>query len=113
LPTPPEVSGIVARRPLLRKHLRALGSGSLEELGFESAREKLTVLLTGFATEDSLANGLRHAATRFFCPGREDWEAVPLPAALNWLYYPMRPGRLALKWIGRFLHLGQGKGRAP
>ncbi len=37
---------------------------------------------------------------------REDWDAVALPGRLTWLYYLLRPGRLAIKWLKRIPHPG-------
>ncbi len=53
-----------------------------------------------FATEDRRVDGLRHLAARFLAPSPEDWATVALPARLEWLFPLLRPGRLALKWLG-------------
>jgi len=38
---------------------------------------------------------------RFFRPGPEDWDSLALPGWAEWLYYLLRPPRLALKWLKR------------
>jgi hypothetical protein len=43
---------------------------------------------------------LRCLAEIVFVPRLADRQAVALPASLGFLYYPLRPLRLALKWIG-------------
>jgi len=112
LPVPAAISEIVDRGRRLEAHLRFLDAASLAEGQSESARRRLAVLLHWFATEDSPIAGLRHAATRFLCPGREDWDAIALPRRLSWLYYLLRPGRLAIKWLRHLAHHGPKTSRA-
>jgi hypothetical protein len=106
LPAPPAISEILARSKALQAHLRFVGTASPTAARSESAGRSLAILMDWFATEDSPMAGLRHGATRFLCPGREDWEAIALPRCLTWLYYPLRPGRLVVKWMKRLLRIG-------
>jgi hypothetical protein len=64
-------------------------------------RTELARLAWRFATEDSIAAAVWHAATRFFRPSPEDWEWIALPAGMFWLYRLLRPARLAVKWAKR------------
>ncbi len=45
-----------------------------------------------------LGGGVRYAARLTFSPTDEDWEAVPLPRPLHFLYYLVRPARLVWKY---------------
>ena len=58
-------------------------------------------MLWSIVTEDSAGASAQHAALRFFRPGPEDWRTVALPAGADWLYWVLRPPRLALKWAKR------------
>ena len=51
-------------------------------------------------SEDRVPAALSHLAVRLLRPGPEDWAALQLPDRLHWLYWPLRPVRLALKWGG-------------
>ena len=57
--------------------------------------------------EDRALDRLRFALNRLFAPTAEDWESVDLPRGLSWLYYPLRPLRLAAKWAKRVLMAGR------
>jgi len=48
----------------------------------------------------TLRGRLRCLAEIVFVPRLADSQAVALPASLSFLYYPLRPLRLALKWTG-------------
>jgi hypothetical protein len=47
---------------------------------------------------------LRYVARIAFTPTSRDWEIVTLPSGLMPLYYPLRMGRLAAKYLSRFVH---------
>ena len=67
-------------------------------------------LMWSFASEDRLVTCLSLAARRLCQPGPEDWTSYSLPRGLEWLYGPLRPARLALKWSGRLLSGLRGGG---
>jgi hypothetical protein len=81
------------------------------------ARSELAHLWWSFASEDHLSAVLGHAFRRLIQPGPEDWATYSLPGRLEWLYGPLRPPRLALKWLSRLFRGGKktqrpgGKGR--
>lgn len=99
--TPAEVAAAVARDAAARRLLRSLGPETLERGRSADTEPRLDMLTWRFSTEDSLAAGLTHAATRFFRPGPEDWEWFALPRGARWLYRVLRPARLAAKWAKR------------
>ena len=103
LPVPSDVAQALARDALGRALVRSLRPDTLDRTLTGSPLRHLGLLRWRFATEDSLAAGLGHAALRFFRPGPEDWRSLRLPAAMRWLYYPLRPARLGFKWVGRLL----------
>jgi hypothetical protein len=47
---------------------------------------------------DRLRDRVRHCLDLAMTPTLEDWESVPLPASLSFLYYLTRPIRLARKY---------------
>jgi Uncharacterised nucleotidyltransferase len=49
---------------------------------------------------------VRYFATILFAPKLPDLEFVRLPPSLGWLYYVLRPVRLAGKWSCHFLRIG-------
>jgi hypothetical protein len=103
LAVPGEVTEALARDALGRDLVRSLRPDTLDRRLKASPLRHLGLLRWRFATEDSLARGLGHAALRFFRPGPEDWDSLGLPRALSWLYYPLRPARLGVKWLGHLL----------
>jgi hypothetical protein len=103
LPVPGEVAKALFLDALARALVRSLRPDTLDRGLMASPRRHLGLLRWRFATEDSLAAGLGHATVRFFRPGPEDWQSLRLPAAVWWLYYPLRPARLGLKWVGHLL----------
>ncbi len=103
LAVPGEVTEVLAQDTLGRALVRSLRPDTLDGRLKASPLRHLSLLRWRFATEDSLAGGLGHATVRFFRPGPEDWASVRLPPALSWLYYPIRPARLGVKWVGHLL----------
>ena len=108
LTTPPEILDGIAGDSVARAYVRFLETDSSSGPSKVAGRD-LAGLVTRFATEDSLLASMRHALIRLFYPGREDWEAFALPSSLRWLYYILRPGRLALKWSRRLLQSIPGR----
>jgi hypothetical protein len=101
LEIPSEIEEALARDSVARALVRSLEEDSLDRGSPKDRRRRLTAISWRSATEDSLANGLRHAAVRFFRPGPEDWEALALPPRAEWLHYLLRPFLLAVKWAKR------------
>jgi len=97
--TPPDIRAVLAEDGTASKLVASLEPSSVGQGGPMGPRRRLASLLWGFATEENGWLGFRHAATRFFRPGPEDWAAVALPPGFQWLYYPLRPPRLAGKWL--------------
>lgn len=104
LELPGEVAGAIERDATARALLRSLRPDSLSRSAASSGRGELVHLLWVFATEDSIAAGLWHGFTRLFRPGPADWATLGLPRYMEWLYYMIRPFRLAGKWVRRLLH---------
>ncbi len=100
---PAEIQVALDRDRIARLYLRHLKPAFLDKRYQKTAWEDLVRLLMRFCTEDSVLLSLRHATVRIFTPGPEDWESYSLPARLTWLYYPLRPARLAVKWLKRLL----------
>jgi Uncharacterised nucleotidyltransferase len=98
LSVPTEVAQALAGDAMGRALIRSLGPGTLDRDAPRGAGRHLALLFWRFATEDSLAAGVWHGTTRLFSPGPEDWEGLALPPRMAWLYYPLRPVRLAVKW---------------
>jgi len=67
------------------------------------SREDLEQLIWNLSTEDRLVASVGHGLRRLFQPGPGDWASYSLPKGLRWLYGPLRPVRLALKWSRRLL----------
>ena len=101
LEPPQEIAQAVACDRMARALLRSLAPNTLDRGRPASAETQLARLTWRFATEDSVAAAMWHAATRFFRPGPEDWDWVSFPVGLSWLYRPLRPARLAVKWARR------------
>ena len=101
LPLPPELARALGQDWYSRALLRWLGPATIERGAGEGGRAELTDLAWTIVTEDSIPRALEHAAVRAFRPHTGEWEAVALPAGAEWLYYPLRPLRLALKWLRR------------
>ena len=98
-PLPAEVRGALARDAVSRALLGSLGPESLaagERQGIGG--EHLVYLTWTVSAEDSLRAGIEHAVLRAFRPGPEDWQSLTLPKDAEWLYWILRPPRLALKW---------------
>lgn len=104
---PPEVLAVLSRDAVARRLVRSLGPETLE---FErSPGDSLAKIGWNITSEDTLGAIGRHAVDRFTRPGPEDWDCFSLPAWLEWLYYPLRPIRLMVKWTARLLRF-PGKG---
>jgi hypothetical protein len=50
---------------------------------------------------------VRALAVDVFVPTYPDWEAIQLPQAAHWLYWVIRPSRLAWKYLTRIVRAGQ------
>ena len=66
--------------------------------GRRRALAHLATLWWRFRSEDRGRDALDHLVMRGLTPGPEDWDAVRLPAQLEWLYWPLRPARLLAKY---------------
>lgn len=98
---PAAVTEALDRDRTARSLVRSLDPGSLAPGSSGGPRRELTAKFWRFATEDSEAAAIWHGAVRFFLPGPEDWAWLSLPAWAGWLYYVLRPFRLAVKWTKR------------
>lgn len=77
--------------------------GSLQPQGLvaaipEGLRGRVGLLRWQAAGEDSRLDGLRYLLARLLAPTAEDWERFALSSQKEWVYYLLRPGRLAVKW---------------
>ena len=52
---------------------------------------------------------VRYFSSIVFAPRPADLDFLRLPPALGFLYYVLRPPRLACKWSWRFLRAGLGR----
>jgi hypothetical protein len=103
IPIPREISEQLSRDPIGRALLRSLRPDTLDSSFAGRGRRELELLFWVFATEDSIVRVLWHGLVRVFRPGPADWAIVTLPPALNWLYWPLRPFRLTVKWAKRLM----------
>ena len=101
LPLPTELARVLGRDWYSRALLVWLGPATIERGAGEGGRTELTDLAWTIVTEDSIPRALEHAAVRSFRPHTGEWEALALPAGAEWLYYLLRPLRLAVKWLRR------------
>lgn len=56
------------------------------------------------AIKDRFPDKLRHVLNLIFLPSRQDWRYFSLPVNLSFLYYPLRPVRLAREAGAAWLH---------
>jgi hypothetical protein len=112
LETPPAIQAAMAVDSVARGLLRSLKPDELQKGSALGPRRELARLFWGFATEDRFLLGLEHAATRFFRPGPEDWNAFALPRGTQWLYYTLRPVRVVGKWVGSLFRTRRGSNGA-
>ena len=99
LPLPPEVAEALAQDRYSRVLLGWLGPATIER-GPAPERWKGAGRPRVDGGDGGLdPRALEHAAVRAFRPHIGEWEAVALPAGAEWLYYLLRPLRLALKWV--------------
>jgi hypothetical protein len=109
LPVPDAVRDGLRTDALARALVASLRPDSLSESRTRSRSRQLTVLLWNAVTEDALLTAVEHGALRALRPGPEDWESYALPAGMSWLYWPLRPLRLAVKWARRALAAAAGR----
>ena len=95
---PAEVRRALDADPVGRWLLAGLRPEDLDLRPDGTLRHRRSSILWETATEDTTAACVRHAAARVLRPGPEDWESVTLPEGAAWLYYLVRPARLAGKW---------------
>jgi hypothetical protein len=86
----------VGRRLLATLTPGALWGGRQVPVSEEYSRLRWVVL-----SEDDPAAQIGHLVVRALRPGPQDWATVDLPRALDWLYYGVRPARLACKWTAK------------
>jgi hypothetical protein len=101
---PHEVGRLVARdrvAPAYTRHLRAVAGAQGSHAIAGSTATCLAVLWWSVRAEDHLVDTLGHLLARSFLPGPEDWQVVHLPQRLDWLYWGIRPVRLAAKYGSR------------
>lgn len=113
LEMPASIAGPAAEDRVVRSLARSLQSDALVDRPPDGLRERLVLLRWNSATEDTRADWLSQAAARLFLPTSEDWRTLALPKWLDWLYYPLRPLRLAGKWVRRSLRGSTRSRRAP
>jgi hypothetical protein len=78
------------------------GSPALRPSEFPSVSE----ILFSLRLLKTPARRLRYLAIHLFIPTLADYEVLPLPAPLFFLYYPLRPLRVACKTAGWFIRAG-------
>ena len=97
-PLPPELAGPVPRvdamleaveRSLARPQTAQSEPGGPVEWPFH------------ISTRERAIDRVRYVARNFFMPTAKDWAVVRLPRRLAALYYPIRLGRLAVRYAGR------------
>ena len=96
---PAEVLRGLARDPVApgyARYLRAASGGAGD--GRPGPGSHLATLWWLVRSEDRGRDALDHLVMRGLLPSSEDWDAVPLPARLEWLYWPLRPARLLVKY---------------
>ena len=96
---PAEVRRGLARDPVApgyARYLREVAGGAGD--GRPGSRDHLATLWWRVRSEDRGRDALDHLVMRGLLPGLEDWDAVRLPARLEWLYWPLRPARLLAKY---------------
>jgi hypothetical protein len=98
---PPLISGLLAGDPAARRLLASLAPDSLARVAARGRAQQLAKLRSRIESSDSLAAAVAQAAVRVVRPSPDDWRFVSLPARLEWLYWLIRPVRLALKWARR------------
>ena len=74
------------------------GAGGGAGDGRPGACDHLATLWWRVRGEDRGRDALDHLVMRGLTPGPEDWDAVRLPARLEWLYWLLRPARLLAKY---------------
>lgn len=65
----------------------------------QRARSPLCIATYHMALKDGFMTKLQYAFRWFFRPTFSDWQAIHLPASLAWLYYIVRPIRIACRVI--------------
>jgi hypothetical protein len=93
--------------------IRSLRPSGLTGVPSDELRERMRLLLWHTASEDRWVDGLNHSAIRLLAPTVEDWERFALPPRLEWLYYLLRPGRLAAKWLAHVLRMARKQDSKP
>jgi hypothetical protein len=63
-------------------------------------------------TRESWTDGLRYCFHRAFTPTVTDITWIRLPAALRWMYYPLRPLRLAAHGTSNLLNRAMRRDQA-
>jgi hypothetical protein len=78
---------------------RAMAGRLRARLFFQNrpGRDIAAYIMFQLRTMERLRDRARYCLRRAMDPSREDWELLPLPAALSSLYYPIRPIRLLAK----------------
>ena len=99
---PPEIAAALATDCVAHALLRSVRPRSLEHAS-GNGQLALTPLWWTFAIEDTWLSAVRHATEHAARPYIGDWEAIALPGASEWLYYLLRPLRLAVKWARRLV----------
>lgn len=66
--------------------------------GRRRALDHLATLWWRVRSEDRGRDAFDHLVMRGLLPSPEDWDAMHLPALLEWLYWPLRPARLLAKY---------------
>ena len=66
-------------------------------------RDACQRLLFRLRSRERIRDRASYPLNYVFSPSAHDWQLLPLPAPLFWLYYVIRPVRLAIWYIPRFL----------
>lgn len=105
VPVPDAVRRELAADPVARGLLHDLSHSPNAGAGRGGTAGPAVVWWT-LRSEDTLRGALDHVVDRTFRPSHDDWDAVSLPERLEWLYWGVRPFRLAAKYL-------RGRGNGP
>lgn len=116
VPVPSAILAELGRDPLASAYLGYLCGIAATSLAqpeaVPSVAADLASILWSVRAEDHLVGTLDHLLTRSFLPGTGDWATVRLPRRLEWLYWALRPVRLAAKYATRSLGHGVKRSHA-
>jgi hypothetical protein len=95
-PWPPEILRRVRDDSRVQSHVRAIGQRMFENPGASDGAFGLTSFYLQMS--DSFLDQARFCLRLFFTPTVGDWQSLPLPSRLFFLYYLIHPFRLLRKY---------------